>query len=131
MKNNTQNQHRCIRKQPFLDCLCLRTRTLTSAHSTERTRNVSIRSADSEEQPNSLSMLNSLKVKRLAGHREHSNCYFSGKGELWIRKYSTEFIKPGAKGSAGLAYDAIFALRSSEATSFMTWFILGSITREA
>lgn len=48
-----------------------------------------------------------------------------------MRKCSIESIKPGAKGSAGSAYEAIFALLSSEVTSFITWFISGSIIKDA
>ena len=89
-------------------------------------------SAVSMEQTNALKHAELFKSKPfLGGHREQSSCYFSGKGELRIRKCSIESIKPGAKGSAGSVYDAIFALRSSEVTSFITWFILGSITRDA
>ena len=89
-------------------------------------------SAVSMEQTNALKHAELFKSKPfLGGHREQSSCYFSGKSELRIRKCSIESIKPGAKGSAGSAYVAIFALRSSEVTSFITWFILGSITRDA
>lgn len=89
------------------------------------------RSVVSEEHTNALKHAELFKSKSfLGGHREQSNSYFSGKGKLWIRKCSIESIKPGAKGSEGSAYVAIFALRSSKATSFITWFILGSITRD-